>query len=1158
MKDNARRLVLVLAICGVGLGEAWPVSGGPDTCAEASTAGKDTSLFSANAASVEPSPREVIVGYEPVSLGESEPHGGEIIGEYERLISAIESQAGISVESFRATHRFLVSRMLQRRKTEDEVRRQMIDERRRKQGGYSEGASRYDFARSVVISPEDTGEDITDVADRLRNSTELITASGFRIVSVEINGLMATHVVPNDPLYSDQWAHRVTLAEGGWDIETGDTTVTIGIIDTGVDLDHEDLTDNLTAGYDFVDIDTTAYKHSGYTLLEGEDYVEPDGIPSDYYGHGTHCAGIAGAVGDNGIGVAGVCHQCTLLPVRAGFGIIHPTYGEVGLLEHDDIVNAIDYAVLQGADVISMSFGGSHSQEIDDALANAYGLGIVLVASAGNGNSDNLVYPGALDHVISVSASARRDLRAGFSSFGFWVDVAAPGVDVLSTVPTTGGILCDPSGYAEHSGTSMAAPYVAGLAGLLLATDRAWEPEDVRWILRHTADDLAESSRYMGSGRVNNLEALLLDEIPELSCSISSPSNDDVMSHDIEVTGTASGDDYVLSYGKGPYPDEWIQIASGGNVRDGVLGNLPVSSFVNGDQYTLRLVSWNSLAEVESRATFYYLAGMQEGWPRKLDFNFWTPAVVGDLEDDGLMEVLCTAGHSDQTHNPESLYVWNCLGEVVEGWPKHISSGAPSLADLDDDGDLEVVAQGMSSHSKVYIWHHDGSAFSPNWPQSVQTSFQAKASPAIGDVDGDGSLEIVTVFNHWGDPYPTMETVLYCWELDGSLADGEWPVVLSVAEQTYAWATPSLGDIDRDGDLDIVQLVTDWSGSLELHVLDEGGSYLPGWPLIYEDKRIAFSAPALADLDGNGRIEIVLPSTWPALLYVFDSEGNDYNENWPKSLPGSVGPSPAIADVDGDGDLEIIIIRNDSMVYVLQHDTAADLPGWPQRVGNWTMFYFHVSPLVADIDGDDRPEVIAASSTKEGEEHAKAYAFHWDGSLVSGWPKMMLGDFLLVNSTGAVADLDSDGDAELVVAAPDGRIYAWDQEGTYNPDLQEWPQYQCDPQHTGLYLSASLTAVGEKPLRPFVFGLQQNYPNPFCALTTINFTIPTKSQVSLAVFDAAGRLVRTLVDDSLPPGEHSVAWHGRDNSGRKAASGVYFAVLKSDGKETGRTLVLLK
>ncbi len=334
----------------------------------------------------------------------------------------------------------------------------------------------------------------------------------------EPNYLAHLCFTPTDALFSEQWAHVNTEAELGWDVQTGSRGVTIAIIDTGVAYNHEDLADNMLGdcnegcpqgqGYDFVDIDTQRYIDDGYELIPEEDYTEIDNDPLDYSGHGTHCAGIAAGVGNNGVGIAGVCMECRIMPLRVAFSILEDGE-ENGASEVDDIANALVYAADNGADVINMSYGGEYSQVELDAVDYAYAMGVVLVAAAGNENTDSQInsYPAAYDHVIAVAATAGDDSKAYYSNYGDWVDVAAPGGDsgkdnmILSTVPLVGSIH-DPSGYIYLQGGSMATAYVAGLAGLVLSSNGGWSSEEVRDIIRAGVDPV-DSTYNIGTGRVN-------------------------------------------------------------------------------------------------------------------------------------------------------------------------------------------------------------------------------------------------------------------------------------------------------------------------------------------------------------------------------------------------------------------------------------------------------------------------------------------------------------------------------------------------------------------------------------------------------------------------------------------------------------------------------
>ncbi len=335
----------------------------------------------------------------------------------------------------------------------------------------------------------------------------------------EPNYLAHTRYTPSDSLFFEQWAHQNTEAELGWDIQRGSKGITIAVIDTGVAYDHEDLADNMLAdcnggcpqgtGFDFVDINSESYVDEGYELIPEEDYTDIDNDPSDYNGHGSHVAGIAAGVGDNGVGISGVCMNCRIMPIRAAFSILEDDE-ENGSSETDDIANALVYAADNGADVINMSYGGEYSQVESDAIDYAYSMGVVLVAAAGNESTDSFIdsYPAAYDHVIAVAATAGDDSKTFYSNYGDWIDVAAPGGDnridsgILSAVPLTGGMNADPSGYSFLQGGSMATAYVSGIAGLILSSNGGLSSEEVRDAIRAGVDPVS-STFNIGTGRVN-------------------------------------------------------------------------------------------------------------------------------------------------------------------------------------------------------------------------------------------------------------------------------------------------------------------------------------------------------------------------------------------------------------------------------------------------------------------------------------------------------------------------------------------------------------------------------------------------------------------------------------------------------------------------------
>jgi subtilisin family serine protease len=400
------------------------------------------------------------------------------------------------------------------------------------------------------------------------------SSSDPNVEYAEPNYIYHTSATPNDSYFNQQWAHQNLQSEQAWDIETGQSNVVIAIVDSGVDWNHPDLAANIwdntgevidgidndgngyvddVRGYDFVDTTMATYP--------GEDGTLRDNDPMDFHGHGTHCAGIAAAVTDNSLGVAGMSWNCSIMPVRAGY--MTPTGG--GTLESDDSAMAITYAADNNATIISMSWGGyGISSIIKDAIDYAYGRGIVLFAAAGNGNTYHKHYPATYNNVIAVAATDSADTKASFSNFSSWIDIAAPGVNVLST-------LFDDN-YASWSGTSMATPYAAGLAGLLLSKNPSFSNAEVLNILRSTCDPVI-SSEYIGLGRINAYKAFQRNSI--LSVNIDSSLEDANIVETLAIRGTAQGSNfekYVVEVGSGAYPASWTKITeSTSPVENGVL-----------------------------------------------------------------------------------------------------------------------------------------------------------------------------------------------------------------------------------------------------------------------------------------------------------------------------------------------------------------------------------------------------------------------------------------------------------------------------------------------------------------------------------------------------------------------------------------------------------
>ncbi len=299
-------------------------------------------------------------------------------------------------------------------------------------------------------------------------------------VRYAVPDLVATiQALPDDPLYGQQWGPASIGAPEAWGFSTGSRSVIVAILDTGITLNHPDLEGDIWTNPN--------PGQGGYTGdVHGWNFVANNNNPADDYGHGTHVAGIIGAVGNNGLGVTGVNWSVSLMPLK-----ICNSGGECSL---SDEIAALEYAVAHGAKVANASFGGYYGGYLPEkeAIAAAGKQGLLYVAAAGNhASSDDLTpfFPASysLENELSVAATTSSDTLASFSNYGFnSVDLGAPGEGILSTLPTTGP-LSSSTGYGELSGTSMAAPQVSGAAALLMSENPDWTMQQVRARLIATA-----------------------------------------------------------------------------------------------------------------------------------------------------------------------------------------------------------------------------------------------------------------------------------------------------------------------------------------------------------------------------------------------------------------------------------------------------------------------------------------------------------------------------------------------------------------------------------------------------------------------------------------------------------------------------------------------
>lgn len=567
----------------------------------------------------------------------------------------------------------------------------------------------------------------------------------------------------NDPYYADQWYLQKIAAPEAWMRTAGKTAVVVAVLDTGVDISHPDLSGNIWTNprevADGRDNDGNGYVDDlhGWNFYDNNSNVSPvfEAYTPTGIHHGTLIAGEIGAVGGNGMGVAGVNWRVSILPLRV--------LSSSGVGDLINVVDGINYAIRAGANVITLSFTGSNRSPIlDDAIRRAHDAGILVVAAAGNDSSKNggqdldasPVYPACSDGpngenwVIGVAATDQDDRKATFSDFGrSCVDLSAPGVGMVSTKVFS----ANHEGYSEYyggryNGTSLAAPLVAGAAALVKSANPALTMNQIRELLFASADGIdAANPAYagkLGRGRLNVMRALAI---------------------------TPAGTGTSLPISAGGLPVMNMPVGTSGIVTAQGAGLPP--------EVTLRTYDGTV------HASFLAYAATFRGGVK---------AAVGDVDGDGNLEIVTVPG----TGGGPQVRVFTLSGKLKHQWNAYASTftGGLNLAvgDVDGDGVADiVVAPASRLQPLVRVFSGTGKQTSEFLAyDKVRTG---GVSLAAADTDADGIAEIVTVPASNGAPHVRI------YDAKGN-REGEF---MSGDGKTVSGYVLAAGDVNGDGKADV-------------------------------------------------------------------------------------------------------------------------------------------------------------------------------------------------------------------------------------------------------------------------------------------------------------------------------------------------------------------
>jgi len=769
-----------------------------------------------------------------------------------------------------------------------------------------QGGGHCNFLR--LIFPEDS-----DLTALMR---ELEEAPG--VVDVEPVGVHPVGHYPDDFWFPIQWPlnqsedHDVNAPEC-WDVEKGDSSIVVAIVDTGVDWEHPDLggavpytggnvwtnwsefygaVDSDDDGNGFVD-DVRGWDFvDGVSGSAGEDLNEPDNDPMDFFGHGTHVAGIVGAIADNGEGVAGLASGCKIMPLRAGW-CAGPNSGVVRM---DFCAQAIYYAARNGARVINCSWANDSSGGLNVAVDTAAARGAIVVVSAGNGNtsSQSVNYLSTRGDCFAVAATDSNDVRYFQSNYGTWVHSSAPGVQVASTYRYGTGAHT----YAWMSGTSMSAPHASALSALLLSQDPSLTRAQVGSIIGNACDPIDDLNpgygALLGAGRINAYAAL------------SRGTGNWQARTSGEVTGSPLAfEDGSLTYVTVTSADSCLHLFD--SFGDPVSGwpqcanaelTSPAAGDINGGNDAELLVG-TSTGEVHA---WNSSGASVAGWPVSVGEAVVSGPMLCDLDEDGSLEVVCATADS-------LLHVLRGSGSNQAGWPVALNAGVTSQPCFAAVGaDTVPVVLVATSDARVHAFRSDGTQMS-GWPITLGSA--SPGSPVALDMDRDGLSEVFL---------GASDGTVYGVD-DGGAALAGWPRSAGGGIS----GSLALGDVDGDDVPDVAAVASDG----KVYVWSLTGQLLSGWP-VSADTTIS-SSPSLVDLDGDGTCEVAVGSDDRDFHIWSGATGGPYGD-WPRSTGGRVCSSPCFWDFDGDGLLEVAVGSGDRKVHFWQltgSEAVDSLMAWP-------------------------------------------------------------------------------------------------------------------------------------------------------------------------------------------------------------------------------------
>lgn len=897
-----------------------------------------------------------------------------------------------------------------------------------------------------------------------------------------------------NPPYDYLWNLKKINLEQGWNYINPSNTILVAVVDSGVDYTHPE--------FGGCNLDTVR-NNQCTRIAPGYNYFLNSDDPMDTLGHGTHVSGIIASITNNSQGIAGIgMNTIRIIPLKIA--------DDSGNILGSVLASALYDSVSRGARVVNMSWGGAGDSSIlSDVFTYLYSQNITLVAAAGNDSSEVFSFWPAnvscqtvndpnRDCVITVSSTDENDKPSSFTNWGGGIDVSAPGgndlgnvISLKSNTMQYPNSLVIANQYLRLSGTSMAAPHVSALAGLIVAKNIALTSDEVRNIILNGSDDLGSASYdgYYGYGRINvykTLSAMNTNPLPPVAY-ISFPSPNIILGRKFEIKGSSYGQNfshYILEYQK-PSSISWfkegIHLNNSGTipVRQGILSTVNLNNLENG-VYNFRLTSFNNTGgSTSNTVSFKGDTSVRDGFPIFFGSDhFEQSPVISDINNDGKNEIIFNNRYENK------LYVVNSDGLTLPGWPQitgevgTYDAHLPIVIDLDRKyPGKEIILSIYTGQGVAPIAYHSDGTLVTGWSISDWNSRGLLTNPQYSLTGGIyHSQPFLFYAEYFSSPPKANLFDSQADELPG------WPVILPSCNDS--WLNSVISDLNND---DKPEIIIPCGGKI-IYLYSIEGNLIKqiNIPVDEELKQIIFNGSYLysADIDGDKFKEIMAVTVkrdsrgYPIShkIYAWNYNGDIKSSLWPYTFPNLTSSDyiklSALGDTNQDGKIEMFIEKGH----------------YGRSAGDYIKDQIYIVNYSASIIGQFQPNIAVGFATSNNvklitNQHLMTVNGYYNDydvtlnaftfsdlhantiTLLPGFPKQFPRGFF-ANTT--ISDLNNDNQLELVVPVglnltqigfgysdfrKDFYLYVFNTNTSSNFD--DWPQYLHDERHTGTYESST-------------------------------------------------------------------------------------------------------